>query len=246
MALSFCVLADKGTSGTAQNGSEGGPSLTPAAANKAADKGTSGIAQNKSGGDTSLWSTAVNKVLAMGTPGTVQKGSEGDTTPQADASKTPPSVMSQLGRDTSIPGLDLDLNNSKTVATGSPTPTPTSTTFSTQGADNANYNTGNVILNGVQSLVKGFNVVQSFGGGVGDAGVSAISGVVHMALHPILTGKAIGTAAAHPILTGKAIGNSVSEAYTEQVVNGDANSKAKFFGRAIGDVGLSLVGTKGR
>lgn len=39
--------------------------------------------------------------------------------------------------------------------------------------------------------------------------------------------------------------DAIVESWDSQVINGDAESRGKFFGRAFGEVALALVGTKG-
>lgn len=63
--------------------------------------------------------------------------------------------------------------------------------------------------------------------------------------HPINTAEGIINAAAHPVVTSKAIWNQVSNSYGENVINGDANSSARFTGRAVSEALLLVVGTKG-
>lgn len=106
--------------------------------------------------------------------------------------------------------------------------------------------TGNIKEN-AQKAYQAFksSTAGNFALGMADAGVGAIKGIVNLVQHPIQTVSAIGNAIAHPIVTGKAIWNGISDAYNEQVVNGDSNSRARFWGRAVGEVGLALVGTKG-
>jgi predicted ribonuclease toxin of YeeF-YezG toxin-antitoxin module len=89
------------------------------------------------------------------------------------------------------------------------------------------------------------SVAKNFGTGLYDAGKGAVTGVVNMVAHPVETAKNIGNAVANPKETAKAIWNGVSTAYKEEVINGDANSSAQFAGKAIGEVALAVVGTKG-
>ncbi len=78
-----------------------------------------------------------------------------------------------------------------------------------------------------------------------DAGEAAVIGIYDMVKDPGKIVEGVGNAIAHPILTGEAICNAVSTSFKENVINGDANSRARFTGRVLGEIALSLVGTKG-
>jgi len=90
-----------------------------------------------------------------------------------------------------------------------------------------------------------WSVTQNFGGGLYTAGKEAVTGVVNIVTHPVQTIKNLGNVVLHPIDTGKAIWNEVSTAFIEDIINGDADSRAFFAGRAVGEVVLVVVGTKG-
>ncbi|MCO1604048.1 RHS repeat-associated core domain-containing protein [Desulfosporosinus nitroreducens] len=91
----------------------------------------------------------------------------------------------------------------------------------------------------------GLSVIGSFGLGVWDTGKSTVIGLKEMVTHPIDTAEGIINAAAHPVVTSKAIWNQVSNSYEENVINGDANSSARFTGRAVSEALLLVVGPKG-
>ena len=88
------------------------------------------------------------------------------------------------------------------------------------------------------------SVAKNFGGGMADAGKDAVAGAINVAKHPLQTAKALGNAAMNPIATGKAINKAVTESVTENVINGDADTRARFAGRLVAEVGLVLVGPK--
>lgn len=90
-----------------------------------------------------------------------------------------------------------------------------------------------------------WSATQHFGSGLYDAGESAVSGIWNMGKHPIDTAKNLGNALLHPIDTGEAIWKGVSTSFEEDVINGDADKRARFFGRAAGEVVLGALGTKG-
>ncbi len=89
------------------------------------------------------------------------------------------------------------------------------------------------------------STMQNFGSGLYDAGENAVSSIWNMGKHPIETAKNLGNALLHPIDTGEAIWKGVSTSFEEDVINGDANTRAHFAGRAIGEVGVGILGTKG-
>jgi predicted ribonuclease toxin of YeeF-YezG toxin-antitoxin module len=96
-----------------------------------------------------------------------------------------------------------------------------------------------------EKAVVAAKVVRSYGSGVVDAGVSAIQGIGAVLDDPGQAAKNIGNAVLHPVLTGQAIWDEISTAFTEDVINGDRYSRARFAGRLTGELALILVGTKG-
>jgi predicted ribonuclease toxin of YeeF-YezG toxin-antitoxin module len=52
-------------------------------------------------------------------------------------------------------------------------------------------------------------------------------------------------AVSHPVETAKSIWKSISDSWENDVINGDAKSRSQWFGRAIGEVALAIIGTKG-
>ncbi|MBA4496350.1 ADP-ribosyltransferase [Paenactinomyces guangxiensis] len=88
-------------------------------------------------------------------------------------------------------------------------------------------------------------VVGSFLKGVWNAVVDAVKGIWNIITSPVETVKNLFHAITNPIDTGKAIWKLISDSWERDVINGDANSRAEWFGYAIGQVALALVGTKG-
>lgn len=88
-------------------------------------------------------------------------------------------------------------------------------------------------------------MVGSFFQGMGDAVVDTAEGIWHVVTHPIDTLEGLISSLSHPIDTWNAIKTAVIDSWEKDVVNGDADSRAKWFGYAIGQVALSLVSTKG-
>ncbi|HCC07105.1 MAG TPA: hypothetical protein DEP72_02915, partial [Clostridiales bacterium] len=96
-----------------------------------------------------------------------------------------------------------------------------------------------------QSPVNAGTVTLSYFAGIGDATIDTVSGLGNMVMHPIQTAQNVGTAVVHPIKTSEAIVNQISTAYENDVVNGDANNAARFWGNVTFQVGTVAVGTKG-
>jgi hypothetical protein len=88
-------------------------------------------------------------------------------------------------------------------------------------------------------------VVGSFFKGLGKALWDALKGIADIIAHPIETLKNLFYAIAHPIDTIKAIWQSISESFIRDVIHGDAKSRAEWFGYALGEIVLAVVGTKG-
>lgn len=89
------------------------------------------------------------------------------------------------------------------------------------------------------------SMVENFFGGMGDAVESTAEGLWNLATHPIDAVQDLGHAIAHPIDTGAAIYDNITDSFAENVIDGDADTRARFAGRAIGELGLGVVGTKG-
>lgn len=89
------------------------------------------------------------------------------------------------------------------------------------------------------------DVIKGFVEGLSDSVVSTVEGLWNMIAHPIQTGKGIIYVIEHPIKTGEGIWNAISESWKNDVINGGAESRSKWVGRAVGEVALAIVGTKG-
>ena len=87
--------------------------------------------------------------------------------------------------------------------------------------------------------------VKGFGKGLVTAVVSTFEGIWHAITHPVETIKGTIHVITHPVETGKAIWKAISDSWKKDVVNGDAESRSHWFGRAFGEVALAIVGTKG-
>ncbi|WP_257391697.1 DNA/RNA non-specific endonuclease [Mesobacillus jeotgali] len=89
------------------------------------------------------------------------------------------------------------------------------------------------------------DVVSGFRKGVAEAVFSTVEGIWNAITHPIETAKGIVYAVSHPVETAKSIWKSISDSWKNDVINGDAKSRSQWFGRAIGEVALAIIGTKG-
>ncbi len=104
----------------------------------------------------------------------------------------------------------------------------------------------------VENKPTAASVAKNAGLGAGDAGVSAVTGIAHAVRHPIETGKGILTLAQYnprvpnytTIQINAAIADAATEAYDE-FKEGDADVKARYIGRAVGEGILVAAGTKG-
>jgi hypothetical protein len=89
------------------------------------------------------------------------------------------------------------------------------------------------------------DVVSGFRKGLAEAVFSTVEGIWNAITHPIETAKGIVYAVSHPVETAKSIWKSISDSWKNDVINGDAKSRSQWFGRAIGEVALAIIGTKG-
>ena len=94
----------------------------------------------------------------------------------------------------------------------------------------------------INSVVDG---VTGFVEGLADAVIGTVEGIYTMIVHPIQTIQGIVYVATHPVEVAVGVWNAVSESWNNDVVNGDAQSRGKWFGRMIGEVALAAVVTKG-
>lgn len=86
---------------------------------------------------------------------------------------------------------------------------------------------------------------KGFGKGLWDAVVSTAEGLWNAVTHPIETAKGVVHVISHPIETAKSVWDSIKKSWNEDIINGDADSRGHWFGRAFGEIALAVVGTKG-
>ncbi|MFD0671915.1 hypothetical protein [Cohnella sp. GCM10027633] len=98
------------------------------------------------------------------------------------------------------------------------------------------------IGDGLQAAAHG---VTGFMEGTAEAVIGTVEGLWTMVTHPIETVQGLVYVVKHPLQTAQGIWKALSDSWTNEVVNGDADSRGRWFGRMIGEVALSVVGTKG-
>lgn len=96
-----------------------------------------------------------------------------------------------------------------------------------------------------KGLQSAGEAVGSFFKGVYDAGKDAVVGIWDAIVNFEETFENIMFAIQHPIQTFEATWKAVSESWERDVINGDANSRAHWFGYAVGTIATSIIGTKG-
>src|SRR5699024_1355870 len=89
------------------------------------------------------------------------------------------------------------------------------------------------------------STAKGIGTGVYDVGEETVVGVYNTVAHPIQTGSAMWDAVSHPIDTSKYIINAIEESYDRDMVDGDAESRAKWVTYASGMIATAIFGTKG-
>jgi hypothetical protein len=89
------------------------------------------------------------------------------------------------------------------------------------------------------------SVTMNFAEGVGDAFKSAGEGLWNIVTDPGAAARGLVQAVTNPRDTLKAIRDDITASYEENVVNGNADTKAKFVGRATGEIALVVFGPKG-
>ncbi|WP_010677570.1 YwqJ-related putative deaminase [Bacillus timonensis] len=89
------------------------------------------------------------------------------------------------------------------------------------------------------------NSIKGFGTGLWDVVVSTVEGIWNIITHPVETFKGLVNVIQHPIETAKGIWDAIKTSWNEDVINGDAESRGNWFGRAFGEIALAVVGTKG-
>ncbi|WP_397538197.1 ribonuclease YeeF family protein [Rummeliibacillus pycnus] len=81
--------------------------------------------------------------------------------------------------------------------------------------------------------------------GLYESGKDFVVGIFDAVRHPVKTVESTIQAIAHPIETYDYISKSISDSFVRDVINGDAESRARWMSYAFGTVVTSVVGTKG-
>ncbi|MBH0161846.1 T7SS effector LXG polymorphic toxin [Fictibacillus sp. 26RED30] len=81
--------------------------------------------------------------------------------------------------------------------------------------------------------------------GSGSALDDTVDGLVDMVKNPLETFDGLKYAAAHPIKTGSAAWDQLSTSFNEEVIHGDAGSRAHYFSYMGTQLGVSVLGGKG-
>ncbi|WP_207653843.1 CdiA C-terminal domain-containing protein [Tepidibacter mesophilus] len=77
--------------------------------------------------------------------------------------------------------------------------------------------------------------------GPGDGINDTVIGIYDMFRHPIRTGQGLLQILEDPDAAVLAIGLSIGESFVDNVINGDGNTRARFFGRSVFEVGTILL-----
>lgn len=88
-------------------------------------------------------------------------------------------------------------------------------------------------------------VIENFAGGVGNSVWDTLKGIGTMIIHPIQTGRNLKEALSHPIVTITSIGSLIKTSFVEQVIQGDAESRSRYAGKAAGEILMFVVSAKG-
>ncbi|HWI49485.1 MAG TPA: T7SS effector LXG polymorphic toxin, partial [Rummeliibacillus sp.] len=96
-----------------------------------------------------------------------------------------------------------------------------------------------------KQIVTIFKTAKGIKDGLYEAGKDFLTGIRDAVLHPVKTVESTIQAIAHPIETYDYISKSISDSFVRDVINGDAESRARWISYATGTVVTSVVGTKG-
>jgi len=102
-----------------------------------------------------------------------------------------------------------------------------------------------VIYNLAKFNKTGDDILTGIGIGVKDVVVDTATGIWDTLTNPMETLKGIANTIMHPVDTFNIIKQGIEDSFERDVINGDAESRARWFTYAIGMVGTSVVGTKG-
>ncbi|KEO81705.1 WXG100 family type VII secretion target [Tumebacillus flagellatus] len=98
------------------------------------------------------------------------------------------------------------------------------------------------LLHGLESAYEGTGGVIA---GLVESVVDTVGGLIDSVVHLDKTIEGLEQMVEHPIQTAEAIWGSISESWNHDVVNGDAYSRGEWFGKAVGNIVLGIIGDKG-
>ncbi|GIN25623.1 T7SS effector LXG polymorphic toxin [Bacillus licheniformis] len=102
-----------------------------------------------------------------------------------------------------------------------------------------------IIYNLAKFNKTGDDILTGIGIGVKDVVVDTATGVWDTLTNPMETLRGIANTIIHPVDTFNIIKQGIEDSFARDVINGDTESRARWFTYAIGMVGTSVVGTKG-
>ncbi|MEJ8553223.1 hypothetical protein [Tepidibacter sp. Z1-5] len=88
------------------------------------------------------------------------------------------------------------------------------------------------------------SVVGNLLGGIGDGVNGVVTGIYDMCRHPIRTTLGLGQMLLNPIPVLAAIDEAIGDSFVKNVIHGDANTRARFLGRAGFEIGTIVLPTK--
>lgn len=100
-----------------------------------------------------------------------------------------------------------------------------------------------------EQLLDGFDAAGDFIAGVVkglvDVVISTLEGIWQIVTNPIETAKGLIYMVTHPLATLSGFWKAIKASWNNDVINGDAESRGKWFGQGFGEIALAIVGTKG-
>ncbi|MED2975857.1 T7SS effector LXG polymorphic toxin [Bacillus swezeyi] len=102
-----------------------------------------------------------------------------------------------------------------------------------------------VIYNLSKFNKTGDDILNGIGIGLKDVVVDTATGIWDTVTNPMETLEGIANTIIHPVDTFNAMKQGIEESFQRDVINGDAESRARWFTYATGMVATSIVGTKG-
>lgn len=102
-----------------------------------------------------------------------------------------------------------------------------------------------VIYNLAKFNKTGDDILNGIGTGLKDVVMDTATGIWDTVTNPMETLEGIGNVLIHPVDTFNIVKQGIEKSFERDVINGDAESRARWFSYAVGMVGTSVFGTKG-